>query len=738
MSRSRILKPQSPLADSEKRLTISLLSPGNEQESKEVAYDLDINTLADHVIVTGAQSELRTEFCKKLVDAVAKTSVPFLVLSSNRAYRTLFEDSNRKSEIVYYTLGQNIFPLAVNLFELLPEITVASHINRLGTVFRKIFNLSQSTTYALEKIFTSVYERRGWNLLDNSNSRLSELQSQGYESDLYPVLSESLEVIDDTIESCLLDASVKTEIKSNLQSILSSLTSGVNRSVFNTRSNCSVLDLFQQRVIVETTSIRADQDRALYAAILLNFYEEMIEPSSDLKNVFVLDDCSQMSELFAKPDDGDDGKAPTKTSFDLDRLTGGGQCVVFSGIRGTQFEPINLSQTGLCVIFQERNTRAMSKLGGFLSLNLVSLNVVKSIAPYEALILRNCDNSNEVNLQISYLSRDKDDNAHDSNAHEQERFEPKSQLFALDHTLLRAQTQAVSDEQLEEINQNVQRANRPLAQGGASYFPEAFTVDSLTIVEKLLQNKSFYGVFVRYIASFTKDLTQLVHYRAQLIHEVQRLTGRKTPEFLRKISWCSISYASERYFGAKALINHWTLDEERTTLKGWFELMAPAFVPDVINPTLQRRLDIGQVRSWRDSFLELQAVDQGPFPACGTCTSKCLLGYDVAQFLSEQGLFFDFNSAISRRDAAASDSSAWYVRLLCERLIGQFDLDLAYCLAVHFIKTQQLSTDAQLVLLQKVRQHLQLVGQTTDTSQIDRGKKGDEVRVIQFPKMMKE
>jgi hypothetical protein len=115
-----------------------------------------------------------------------------------------------------------------------------------------------------------------------------------------------------------------------------------------------------------------------------------------------------------------------------------------------------------------------------------------------------------------------------------------------------------------------------------------------------------------------------------------------------------------------------------------------------------------------------------------------LLGYDVAQFLSEQGLFFDFNSAISRRDAAASDSSAWYVRLLCERLIGQFDLDLAYCLAVHFIKTQQLSTDAQLVLLQKVRQHLQLVGQTTDTSQIDRGKKGDEVRVIQFPKMMKE
>jgi len=290
------------------------------------------------------------------------------------------------------------------------------------------------------------------------------------------------------------------------------------------------------------------------------------------------------------------------------------------------------------VIFSRTKYTSNEQARGFLSLNLVSLNVVKSIAPYEALILRNCDNSNEVNLQISYLSRDKDDNAHDSNAHEQEDLSRKVNFCTRSHSTA-SQTHAVSDEQLEEINQNVQRANRPLAQGGASYFPEAFTVDSLTIVEKLLQNKSFYGVFVRYIASFTKDLTQLVHYRAQLIHEVQRLTGRKSPEFLRKISWCSISYASERYFGAKALINHWTLDEERTTLKGWFELMAPAFVPDVINPTLQRRLDIGQVRSWRDSFLELQAVDQGPFPACGTCTSKCLLGYDVAQFLSEQGLF---------------------------------------------------------------------------------------------------
>jgi hypothetical protein len=45
--------------------------------------------------------------------------------------------------------------------------------------------------------------------------------------------------------------------------------------------------------------------------------------------------------------------------------------------------------------------------------------------------------------------------------------------------------------------------------------------------------------------------------------------------------------------------------------------------------------------------------------------------------------------------------------LLTERLIGQGDVDLSYCLAVHLIKDQQLSTDAQLVLLHKVRTALE-------------------------------
>jgi hypothetical protein len=81
--------------------------------------------------------------------------------------------------------------------------------------------------------------------------------------------------------------------------------------------------------------------------------------------------------------------------------------------------------------------------------------------------------------------------------------------------------------------------------------------------------------------------------------------------------------------------------------------------------------------------------------------------FEVSEVVRDPKIKFDFNSSINRKDTPASDSAAWFCRLLTERLIGQGDVDLSYCLAVHLIKDQQLSNDAQLVLLHKVRTALE-------------------------------
>jgi len=99
------------------------------------------------------------------------------------------------------------------------------------------------------------------------------------------------------------------------------------------------------------------------------------------------------------------------------------------------------------------------------------------------------------------------DNAHDSNAHEQERFERKVNFLHRSHSTA-SQTQAVSDEQLEEINQKY-KGPPTIAQGGASYFLRLYG-RLADYCRKLLQNKSFYGL--RALMQFTRTC-QLVHYR---------------------------------------------------------------------------------------------------------------------------------------------------------------------------------------------------------------------------------
>jgi hypothetical protein len=214
----------------------------------------------------------------------------------------------------------------------------------------------------------------------------------------------------------------------------------------------------------------------------------------------------------------------------------------------------------------------------------------------------------------------------------------------------------------------------------------------------------FRQVYNRYILSTLKDLTQLVHFRAQIIHEIQRVIGgRARTGNITGITWCALTQATERYFERKGEENYWFYDQVREQHLRWLNLLRPAFQPTEVN----RRLDIAVLRQWRDDFLELHKRDQGPLPTCSPCTSKCLYRFEVSEVVRDPKIKFDFNSSINRKDTPASDSAAWFCRLLTERLIGMPDIDLAYCLAAHLIKDQQLSTDAQLVLLHKVRNALE-------------------------------
>lgn len=249
-----------------------------------------------------------------------------------------------------------------------------------------------------------------------------------------------------------------------------------------------------------------------------------------------------------------------------------------------------------------------------------------------------------------------------------------------------------------------------LSSFGFKYLPEAFEPEPYRLGRTIAENASFYQVFIRYVLSVVSDITQLVHFRAQVIHETDRVASNKHNLNADHVRWCAFSLASDRYFADKALLYDWSATEEEQISSGWFDLIAPAFIPG--NPN--KRMEAGIVREWVGKFLSLHSREAGPLPTCGPCAAKCDFQYEVSEVTRDPKIKSDFHSSVHRQDISASDSAAWFSGLLTQRLIGKRNIDLSYCVSIHLIKdldvpvpvTTTLSSDAQLILAHKVRNSL--------------------------------
>jgi len=152
-----------------------------------------------------------------------------------------------------------------------------------------------------------------------------------------------------------------------------------------------------------------------------------------------------------------------------------------------------------------------------------------------------------------------------------------------------------------------------LSSGGVKYFPEAFEAESYRFGKMIAETTSFYQVFLRFVLCVVSDITQLVHFRAQVIHEANLIAGSKHNLSPTHVLWCALSVASDRYFSEKALLYDWKATDEQQISSGWYDLIAPAFVPNSPNRKMEAKL----IRDWVAQFLALHRRASGPLPTCG-------------------------------------------------------------------------------------------------------------------------
>jgi hypothetical protein len=251
-----------------------------------------------------------------------------------------------------------------------------------------------------------------------------------------------------------------------------------------------------------------------------------------------------------------------------------------------------------------------------------------------------------------------------------------------------------------------------LRSSGVKYFPQAFEEAPYKCGRAVAETAEFYEVFLRFMLATVEDPSQIVHFRSQVESELKTQAGNKEGVSKVEIRWCALSIATDKYFADKARAYDWSLEEEEKVRSAWLEMLAMAFLP---SEGESRSLDIKILRGWIKLFRQLHQRESGPLPTCSPCQSKCLYQCEAAEITQSARVRSDYQATVSRHDVTAAEGAAIYCRLLSERLIGKYNKDLSYCLAVHLVKDletspgerRMLSSDAQLVMSKKVHAHLE-------------------------------
>jgi hypothetical protein len=651
-------------------------------------YYIDVDALQKHTIVCGVTGGGKTNTCFYLLGQLWNFGIPFMVCEPAKSeYRHMMLMSESfKGVGQAFSLGdETVSPFRLNPFEILKGVKVQTHLDALKSVFNASFEMYSPMPQVLEKALNQIYAVRGWDLVNNLNRRLPPgmtLADPDCPAEIFPTMKDLYEIIDPVVESFGYSDKIGPDVQAALKARIGSLLIGGKGQMLNTRRSIPCEQLFGRPTVVELKMVSEDNEKSFLMGMLFVFlyeYREVGGPHEHLKHVMLIEEAHRLLKNVPTGGGADTanpaGKAVEFFTNMLAEIRSYGQGFIIADQIPNKLAPEALKNTNLKIMHRIVAVDDRDSMGGAMNLDDVQKRHVTALGQGRALVYAEKMES-PYHLQIMF---------------DKEKMVPPPD------------TPAESDQIVRDAMKHLNIVGTFDRHLGCKFCLHRCDSQILDTASPVAEDQIFRQVYNRYILSTLKDLTQLVHFRAQIIHEIQRVIGgRARTGNITGITWCALTQATERYFERKGEENYWFYDQVKEQHLRWLNLLRPAFQPTEVN----RRLDISVLRQWRDDFLELHKRDQGPLPTCAPCTSKCLYRFEVSEVVRDPKIKFDFNSSINRKDTPASDSAAWFCRLLTERLIGMPDVDLAYCLAAHLIKDQQLSTDAQLVLLHKVRNAL--------------------------------
>ncbi len=559
-------------------------------------YYVDVDALQKHTIVCGVTGGGKTNTCFYLLGQLWKYGIPFMVCEPAKSeYRhMMLMSSTFKGVGQAFSLGdETVSPFRLNPFEIMKGVKVQTHLDALKSVFNASFEMYSPMPQVLEKALNAIYYVRGWDLVQNKNRRLPpgvNIGDPDCPGEIYPTMKDLFEIIDPITESFGYSERIGPDVQAALKARIGSLLIGGKGQMLNTRRSIPPEVLFGRPTVVELKMVSEDSEKSFLMGMLFVFlyeYREALGPNDKLQHVMLIEEAHRLLKNVPTAQSGESanpaGKAVEFFTNMLAEIRSYGQGFIIADQIPNKLAPEALKNTNLKIMHRIVAVDDRDSMGGAMNLDDIQKRHVTALGQGRAIVYAE-------KMESPY--------------HLAIMFDKAKEVPPPD-------TPEESDQIVRDAMKGlnvIQTFDRHL---GCKYCLHRCDSQILDTASLVADDTLFRQVYNRYVLSTLKDLTQLVHFRAQIIHEIQRVIGgRARSGNITGITWCVLTQATERYFERKGEENYWYYDQVREQHLRWLNLLRPAFQPTEVN----RRLDISVLKQWRDDFVELHRRDQGPLP----------------------------------------------------------------------------------------------------------------------------
>lgn len=371
-------------------------------------YMVGLKDLSKHCLVVGTTGSGKTNTVFHLIKQLwqMKPPIPFLVIEPAKTeYRKLLASEELGSELQVFTLGnENTSPFRLNPFELLPGVSVQTHIDHLKSVFGASFVMWAPMPHVLERAIHEIYQDKGWNLVENTNPR-------GASHNAFPTLTDLYMKIDEVVSRLGYEEKVTMDVQAALKTRIDSLRIGGKGMMLDVKKGIPFAKLLGKPTILELEAVSDDDEKALLIGLILVFLQEfyasrgLIE-GAGLQHVTVIEEAHRLLANVARGLDSEVAntrwKAVETFTNILSEVRAYGEGFTVAEQIPSKLAPDVIKNTNLKIMHRTVSEEDRKAVGGSMNLDDQKSKRVASLPVGEAVVFGEGDDA-PFRLKIPYV-----------------------------------------------------------------------------------------------------------------------------------------------------------------------------------------------------------------------------------------------------------------------------------------------------------------------------------------------